>query len=304
MNTNRYKIIGPIKVNFPDENENSFSIFEDCADFFGQEFQSDAYKLLKSRLKDTKPKPSMDYEGDYLHISSANVDTIISTIEAIIELSNSDNQTKFPRLDIDDLKKEFTIAKINRPKPKSWNTGDVFFVPLCDGSFTFGQVLNKNQCTCVVYEFRSLIPQSITQANFSGLKPISILHLSNGDFLNNGHWGILFNEKPTLNPDSGHGGKMNEIGSVSYGSCKALTDLAEAYWGLTPWNTLYKEDYYDKMLLKNVSRPKTAMILNSADRNKYRKEKYGIEEKEETTTGISTSPKERKSWLKKLFGSD
>jgi hypothetical protein len=277
MTTDRYKIIGPIKVNFPDENDSSFSIFEDCAELFGQEFQSDAHKLLKAKLKDTKPKPSMDYEGDYLHIISANVDTIVSTIEAIIELSNSDNQTKFPKLDIDDLKKEFTNAKKNRPKPKSWDTGDAFIVPLIDGSFTIGQVLSKNHCTCVVYDIRSLTLPTITQTEFKALKPISILHLSNGDFLNNGHWGVLFNEKVTLNPDSGHGGRFGEIGSLSYGGCEVLTDLANAYWGLTPWNTLGKEDYYDKMLLKNVSRPTTANILNSVDRQKYRLEKYGIE---------------------------
>jgi hypothetical protein len=277
MTTDRHKIIGPIKVNFPDENDNSFSIFEDCAELFGQEFQSDAYKLLKAKLKNTKPNPSMDYEGDYLHITSANVDTIISTIETIIELSNSDNQTKFPKLDIDELKKEFTIAKKNRPKPKPWDTGDVYIVPLIDGSFTIGQVLSKNHCTCVVYDFRSLTQPTITQTEFKALKPISILHLSNGDFLNKGHWGIIFNEKVTLNPDSGHGGAYGQIGCLSYGGCGVLTDLADAYWGLTPWNTLGKEDYYDKMLLKNVSRPTIVNILNPVDRQKYRLEKYGIE---------------------------
>ncbi len=301
--TDKHKIIGPIKINFPDENDNSFSIFEDCAELFGQEFQSDAYKLLKAKLKDTKPKPSMDYESDYLHVTTANVDTIISTIEAIIELSNSDYQAKFPKLDIDDLKKEFTNVKKNRPKPKEWATGDVFTIILKDNSFTFGQVLDKKYCTCALFDFRANT-DTLNSSDFKKLKPISILHLSNGDLLNNGHWKILFNEQVTLNPNSGSGGKFGDIGSISYGQCGALTDLADAYWGLTPWNALYKEDYYDKMLLKNVSRPKTAIILNSADRKQYRKEKYGIEEKEETTTGNSTLPKAGQSWLKKLFGSE
>src|SRR5690606_10060275 len=128
--------------------------------------------------------------------------------------------TKFPKIDIKDLKNEFTQVKKNRPKPKSWDTGDVFFVPLSDGSFTIGQVLSKNHCTCVVYDFRTLSQPTINQAEFKELEPISILHLSNGDFLNNGHWGILFNEKVTLDPDSGHGGKMGKIGSISYGGCK------------------------------------------------------------------------------------
>ena len=275
--TDRHKIIGPIKVHFPDENDSSFSIFEDCAELFGQEFQSEAYKLLKAKLKDTKPKPSMDYEGDSLHITTSNVDTIISTIEAIIELATTDNKVKFPSIDILELKKEFNKAKKDRPKPKPWETGDVFAIPLLDNSFSIGQVLSKNHCTCALYNFRSFTQPTISQTEFKALMPISILHLSNGDLLNNGHWKILFNEQVTLNPDSGSGGKFGDIGSVSHGQCRALTDLADAYWGLTPWNILYKEDYYDQMLLKNVNRPNTANILNPADRKLYRLEKYGIE---------------------------
>jgi len=276
MTTDRHKIIGPIKVNFPDENDSSFSIFEDCAELFGQEFQSDAYKLLKAKLKDTRPKPSMDYEGDFLHITTANVDTIITTVEAIIELSTLDVQSKFPKLDIDDFKKEFVNAKRNRPKPKEWVTGDVFTITLKDNTLSFGQVIDKKYCTCALFDFRSNA-ETINSSDFKRLKPISILHLSNGDLLNNGHWKILFNEQVKLNPNSGSGGKFGDIGSISYGQCGALTDLANAYWGLTPWNTLYKEDYYDKILLKNISRPLTAKVLNSADRKQFRLDNYGIE---------------------------
>lgn len=300
MTTDRHKIIGPIKVNFPDENYNSFSIFEDCAELFGQEFQSDAYKLLKAKLKDTKPKPSMDYEGDYLHITTANVDTIITIIEAIFELSNSEYKTKFPVLDLDQLKKEFTSAKKNRPKPKKWDSGDVFIIPLKDNTYSVGQVLDKKYCTCALFNNR-LTNEFLGKDEFKKLKPISILHLGTGDLLNNGTWSVLFNEIVTLNPNNGSGGKFGEIGSRSYGGCGIMTDLAEAYWGLRPWNTLYKDDYYDEKLLKNVSRPKTAVILNSAERKKYRKEEYGIEDSEEIDTGNSTLPKAGLKWWQKLF---
>ena len=304
MTTDRYKIIGPIKVNFPNENDNSFSIFEDCAELFGQEFQSVAYKLIKAKLKEVKPKPSMDYEADFLNITTTNVDTLISTVEVIIELSNSENKNKFPKLNIDDLKKEFTNAKKNRSKPKPWDTGDVFVIKLSNESFTIGQVLDKKYCTCALFDFHSKIKTVLTPMDFKKLKPISILHLSNGDLLNNGNFGILFNEKVILNPNIGTGGKMGEIGSISYGGCGMLTDLAEVYYGLYPWNTLYEEDYYDKMLLKGMKRPKKAIVLNPTERRKFRKEKYGIEDKEEIIIGNSTLPKAGNSWLKKLFGSE
>jgi hypothetical protein len=276
MSTEKHKVIGPIKINFPDENGRSFWIFEDCAELIGLEFQSEAFKILKSRLKDTKPKPSMDYEADYLHISSANVDTILATIESIIELSSPETRTKFGNIDFIALKKELSWAKKNRPKPKQWQIGDVFSVPLKDNSFTIGQVLDKRyHCTCAVFDHRTFTQLNITATEFRKLKPISILHLA-ADQLNNGNWRILFNTKVTVNPDAGQGGKYGEIGSISYGSGKTLTDFAEVYWGLDPWNVKAEEDYYDQMLLKNVSRPKTAIVLNEADRKKYILEKYGI----------------------------
>jgi hypothetical protein len=106
------------------------------------------------------------------------------------------------------------------------------------------------------------------------LKPISILHLT-GMLLNNGKWKVLFNETVRLNPDSGCGGKNGNVGSSSY-SDNTLEGLANAYWGLKPWNVEHDENFYDEILLKNISRPNNAIILNKADRQKYRHEKFGI----------------------------
>ena len=79
-----------------------------------------------------------------------------------------------------------------------------------------------------------------------------------------------------LNPDNGSGGKFGSIGSTSYGGGGTMTDLANAYWGLEPWNVLYEQNYYDDILLKGISRPKSALILNQADRQKYRQDKFGL----------------------------
>lgn len=295
------KIIGPIKIQLPDENGSSFTIFEDCAELFGQEFQREAYELLKAKIKGLKPQPIVDYESDYLHITTTNVDTIISIIQAIIELSTTNYKSEFPTIDINELRKQFSSAKKNRPKPKTWQTGDVFILPLRDNSFTVGQVLDKKYCTCALFDTRTN-EKTLSSFDFKKLKPISILHLSNGDLLNNGKWEILFNEQVTINPKSGSGGKMGDIGSISYGQCRALTNLAEAYWGLTPWNTLAEENYYDTVLLKNISRPTSAVVLSSTDRKQYRKEKYGIEDNDEVTTTDINFPKAKHSWLQKLFG--
>ena len=68
-----YKMTNPeIKFDFftiqlQNESSAKFSIFEDLADFFGTEYQSEAVDLLKEKLKilDLKTKPKIDYESDF-----------------------------------------------------------------------------------------------------------------------------------------------------------------------------------------------------------------------------------------------
>jgi hypothetical protein len=267
--------IGPLKINLPDENQSSFSIFEDLAEFFGKEFQREAVKLIRAKLISVKPKAAIDYESDFTHITTSNVDTLLSVISAIIDLSTQEHKHRFGQVDWAALKEKFINSKKNKPKPKQWLTGDVFAVPLVDGSFAFGQVLEKKYCTCALFDLR-LMDSSLNQETFRSLQPVSIVHLSNGDLLNNGHWQVLFNEKVTVNPNSGQGGRFGEIGSTSYGGCSILEDFSNAYWGLAPWNVMYDENYYDKMLLKGLHRPATILILNEVDRAKYRNEKFGV----------------------------
>lgn len=271
----QYQIqVGQITVNLPDENQSSFSIFEDLAELFGKEFQSEAVKLLKSQIKNVKPKLSIDSESDFTSITTSNVDTLLSVINVVIDLSTNESKKSFVQVNQAELQKIFTSAKKNRPKPKEWNTGDVFAIILADKSFSFGQVLDKKYCTCALFDLRS-DNQILSVQEFKKLNPISILHL-HGDLLNNGEWKVLFNEDVKLNPNSGSGGRFGDIGSTSYGSGEKLKDLADAYWGLTPWNVLYEENYYDKILLKGVKRPNVALVLNHTERKIYRKQMFGI----------------------------
>ncbi len=271
----RVKIIGPIRVTLPDENQGYFSIFTDCAELFGTELQSEAVQLLKAKLKLVRPKPSINHESDFVSISTANIETIISAVLAIFELSTLENRAKFPDLVVNGLRAEFAFAKKNRPKPKKWEVGDVFSIPLKDNSYTIGQVLGA-PCTCALYLYRSVDFPNITVEEFEKLTPVSILHLSTGDLLNNGTWQVLFNAKVKLDPNSGHGGSQFEVGGVSYGGCGMMKDLADAYWGLAPWNTSFSEDYYETMLLKNVPRTHVK-ILGAHERRQYRLDNYGVE---------------------------
>ena len=236
--------------------------------------KSDAVKILRAKLKDIKPKAPIDYEADFTHITTSNVDTLISVINAIVELSKGRHED-YSKIDQLALRELFQQAKKNRPEPFEWKTGDVFAIPLADKTFSFGQVLDKKYCTCVLFDYKSDYPE-LSNSYFFELRPLSILHLSNGDLLNNGQWKVIFNEEVMLDPSKGYGGRFGTIGSISYGGCTRMVDLANVYWGLQPWNVMFEEDYYDKLLLKGIAVPNTAIILSQDERTKYRREKFGI----------------------------
>lgn len=61
------------------------------------------------------------------------------------------------------------------------------------------------------------------------------------------------------------------IGSIEYTN-GVIVDLAEAYFGIQPWNDMFEEDFYDQLLLSAVTRPSSVIILNQTERKQYREE--------------------------------
>ena len=96
---------------------------------------------------------------------------------------------------------------------------------------------------------------------------LSILHLGS-DCLDKGTWRVVGKAPPRAAPDSGPGGKMFEVGSTSYGSGGVLQDLAEACFGLSPWNAYADQNWLDSMLMAGVKRPANAKLLSPEERAK------------------------------------
>jgi hypothetical protein len=274
MTLRKYNV-GPIAIILPDENQGYFSIFEDLAELFDTPYQSDAVKVLKASIRDVRPQPSIDYESDYTSITTTNIKSLIAIVKAIATLCERNMKVSFllSEADIISLEEAFSDAKKNRPKPREWNTGDIFSIPLNDGTFSYGQVLDKKYCTCALFEIRSN-NLNVALENFNESRVVTVLHLSNGDLLNNGNWTVLFNTTTLIDPNCGTGGRFGDIGSKSYGQCRIMSDLANSWWGLLPWNAMYDEKYYDGLLLNGVLRPKTAIILQSEERARYREQNF------------------------------
>ena len=267
---------GNVGIQLPDENLACFSIFQDLTKLFGVDFQSEAIALLKNELKshaDLKPKPCIDFESDYADITSRNANTIFLVAGIIndlvqkeekIEVSDTDRQKVFKKL------KEW-----KRPRPAKWKVGDVFSLKLKDNTFMFGQIigthLTPKSPTCAIFEIKCAT-EDVLFDELKGSRVISIQNTT-GECLNNKTFKVLFNAEPLA--DVKQVNKNKSTGDAN------LLCLCNAYYGLEPWNILYEDTYYDKMLLKGIDRPQRVILLDKEARNKYRLEHFWINENNE-----------------------
>lgn len=263
---------GNIEIALPNETLGCFSIFQDLVNVFGVEYQYEAVGLLKSELKncvDLKPKPNIDYEADNTYIESRSADTIFKVVEIVNNLTIEKFKVYLSNEEKREVLKKLKTWK--RPKAAKWTVGDIFSLKLKDETFMFGQVigthLTHKSPTCCLFE----IKKEIDQVTYEELKGSQIICIENTDneYLSNKIFKILFNATPLVSTKVS---KKRCIGDST------LLNLCNAYYGLEPWNALYDATYYDKMLLDGIKRPKTVLLLDEKERNKYRLEHFGINE--------------------------
>ena len=274
MNQNSIRY-GSIDVALPNESFNHFSIFEDLAERFDVEYQSEAVSLLKNELKkhvDVKPQPNIDYEADNTSITSRSADTIFKVVEIVNRLSIGRLQAT-----LSDEEREIILAKLKawkRPKKKKWQVGDVFSMELKDGSYMFGQIIGWQTIdthvlkspTCAVFELRKPTA-TVSDAELKESKVICIQNTGN-EYLDTGAFPVLFGIEPLISSDGVD--QYHTMGD------QHLLDLGNAYYGLEPWNVWGSEDWFDKMLYAGITRPEAALVLDTVARNKYRLEVLGV----------------------------
>jgi hypothetical protein len=266
---------GNIEIVLPNETLGCFLIFQDLVNVFGVTYQYEAVGLLKSELKncvDLKPKPNIDYEADNTYIESRSADTIFKVVETINNLTIEKLKAYLSNDEKREILKKLKTWK--RPKAAKWKVGDVFSLKLKDETFMFGQIIDTHLThkspTCCLFEIKKKTDQ-VTYKELIESRIISIENTDN-EYLSNKTFKILFNVAPLANAKVS---KKRIIGDST------LLNLCNAYYGLEPWNVLYDATYYDKMLFGGIKRPKTVLLLDEKERNKYRLEHFGINENNE-----------------------
>lgn len=254
-NQHQSYVLGSVKIHGPTASEKRCSIFMDLAELFNAECTSDAVEILKSKWKESgkKGKLDIDAESDYV--------SILTSKSAIVDLAlliNDISSIKYELNNVNEVRK--IIKGWKQPEPYAWEIGDIFTFQLNNGTFAYGQVLDKtyyNAPTCLLFSYKSEEVEKDIKTVINS-KPISILHVQ-ADHLNDGSWKVIGNTKVVLPPGSGPCGARGSIGSIDW---DGLETLANAWHGLKPWNKYYKEDCLEKFLLKGVARPENVILLN------------------------------------------
>lgn len=139
---------------------------------------------------------------------------------------------------------------------KQYQPGDVFGVPLPDGSMAAGQVLSLepdalNSIGCAFFS------ATVGPDGVSGfIEPIAVL-LVTPDFLESGAWPVKRIAPILLAPDERpyeHFRSSHWVGVKVVGSAIVQEFLA-AYHGLTPWDAWHDPNYLDSLLLPGAVRP-------------------------------------------------
>jgi hypothetical protein len=205
----------------------------------------------------------VEHEADQVVVRSRTLDALIGALEVALKLARP--QQSLHQAEIEGLR---SAAEQWRPPAEvAWKPGDVFALPLANGEFAFGRVLDSHYPTCSLYELTSAeAKQRLTE--IVGSKVLG--HVRVGpDRLFDGRWLIIGNVPlgpvETLKAQWA-GLRQNWSG----GTGELLEDFANACNGLVPWNVKANERYYDQLL--RDGRPLKAAVLAADAREKYRNE--------------------------------
>lgn len=254
----------------PDESTSRFYIFHDLAELFGEEFNYDALKRLKKLLAahpdNPKGKLSLDQEADNVTLTAAKPEVICLVAQVINENCIKQYKTTYTAAEYEAIL--HALRSWKRPKPKKWAAGDFFAFELSNGELAFGQVLSKSRsgsAYCALLEAKS--DEMLSVDDLQSRRVVSVLSLVYMGLLDKGVGKVIGSGAPVTPPT---------VSSRSFGE-ETLQDLAEAYFGLAPWNVGWCGDdcYYDKLLCAGIERPGNCLWLSDEERRAYRA-KHGI----------------------------
>jgi hypothetical protein len=149
-----------------------------------------------------------------------------------------------------------------------WQPGDVFAVPLTDGSFGFVQAVAPVMTHAIDFAVLSTRTSTPT-ATISEVDASSVIaiHAAWRQAISGGYWGKVLRTKLLISPSQCPNQTLiahsNGIGT-QHSSAGLVETYLSACHGLVPWN-IHKAHSFDDYLIQGSSRPSLAYLLSPAE---------------------------------------
>ncbi len=151
-------------------------------------------------------------------------------------------------------------------KKQKWGIGDIFLVPLEDGTFSVGQVVaqDKEALNSVVCIFTMVRVEGADADISIDLDDVVSALFTTPDLLNSGDWLVVRNEEPIPVDKFFDIKKLKSEGflGVKVIGSEIVIKLMDACFGLYPWDGFYEPDYLDKLLLSPSNKPANVLYKN------------------------------------------
>jgi len=162
-------------------------------------------------------------------------------------------------------------APAKRPRSKRHKVarGDVFLVPLSDGTATLGQVLDvtpqvMNSVLCALFGLRGSRPR--IDVALPDEKTIVAVQFVTPESFKQGMWPVVRNDEVYI--DANRYLPVNELAAKNWVGAKIIgsgivESLMNAYFSLRAWDDWYVPNYLDSLLAPGVPRPSGVKLVKS-----------------------------------------
>lgn len=151
-------------------------------------------------------------------------------------------------------------------KKKEWSFGDVFLVPLKNGKYGTGQVLDLQMPNIVRVALFDEVINSLEEFNLEqscSIPNLISLVASSREQLDYDVWKLMGNkciEVPKKNFPNEEFRRKNWIGARHYDAA-LLEDFLNSFYALLPWDDWFNPNYLDEFLV-DISKKPTNLIYN------------------------------------------